>query len=91
MWREAGEPRLEDEVALALDVVITVVRPGGHYRKGGALSAEGRRQPVPCRQKPDLDNAVKLIMDALNSRAYRDDVRIARVSAVRRWGSGPRR
>lgn len=89
VWREAGEPRLPDDTAIALDVLIHVARPAGHFRKGGALSAEGFRHPVPRNQKPDLDNAVKLIMDALETRAYRNDVRIARVSAERRWGEWP--
>jgi Holliday junction resolvase RusA-like endonuclease len=92
VWREAGEPRFEDlgdGVALELEVTIYVVRPGGHYRRNGSLSAAGLRQPVPCRQKPDLDNALKLVMDALSTRAYRDDVRIATLSAARRWGPWP--
>lgn len=92
VWREAGEPRIEDVgdgVAIALEVVITVMRPDGHFKKDGSLSAAGLRQPIPCRQKPDVDNAVKLVMDALNSRAYRDDVRIARATVERRWGDWP--
>jgi Holliday junction resolvase RusA-like endonuclease len=89
VWREAGEPRIDDDVAIALNVEITVMRPAGHFRKDGSLSAKGQRHPIPDRQKPDLDNAVKLVMDALNSRAYRDDVRIAQVTASRRWGSWP--
>lgn len=89
VWREAGEPRIEDDCAIALDVVVTVVRPAGHFRKDGSLSTEGFRHPVPRTQKPDLDNAIKLVMDALNSRAYRDDVRIAKITAQRRWGDWP--
>jgi Holliday junction resolvase RusA-like endonuclease len=53
------------------------------------LSATGLRHPVPRSRKPDLDNAVKLVMDALNTRAYRDDVRIARVYCERVWGDWP--
>lgn len=89
VWRAAGEPRIEDDVAIALDVQITVMRPGGHFRRDGSLSAEGARHPIPRKQKPDLDNAVKLVMDALNTRAYRDDVRIARLTASRCWGAWP--
>jgi len=89
VWREAGEPRLPDDTALTLDVVVFVVRPAGHFRKDGSLSAEGRRHPVPRTQKPDLDNMVKLLMDALETRAYRNDVRISRISAERRWGEWP--
>lgn len=89
VWREAGEPRIEDDVAIQLGVIVEVMRPEGHFRKDGSLSTEGERQPVPRKQKPDLDNAVKLVMDALNSRAYKDDVRIASIVATRRWGEWP--
>lgn len=89
VWREAGEPRIEDDCAIALQVVVTVVRPAGHFKRDGSLSAEGLRHPVPRTQKPDLDNAVKLVMDALNTRAYKDDVRVARVTAWREWGEWP--
>lgn len=92
VWREAGEPRIDDVgdgVAIELHVMITVMRPDGHFKKDGSLSATGARQPIPCRQKPDVDNAIKLVMDALNSRAYRDDVRIAKATVERQWGEWP--
>ena len=88
-WEEQGKPRLPDESALGLSVSIAVVRPGGHFKKDGSLSAEGERNPVPRKQKPDLDNAVKLIMDALNGRAYRDDVRVAQLHMWRSWAEWP--
>lgn len=89
IWREAGEPRIEDDCAIAVDFVVVVMRPAGHFKKDGSLSTEGRRHPVPRSQKPDLDNALKLVMDALESRAYRNDVRISQVSARRDWGDWP--
>lgn len=89
VWREAGEPRIEDDCAVQIDVTVVVVRPAGHYRKDGALSAEGHRHPVPRNKKPDCDNALKLVMDALNSRAYRDDVQIAHATVRRLWGAWP--
>ena len=87
IWRDAGEPRLPDDVALAVSVQITVVRPASHSRRDGTLSAEGIRHPVPRNKKPDLDNAVKLIMDGLNGLAYRDDVQVAYLSVSRLWGA----
>jgi Holliday junction resolvase RusA-like endonuclease len=89
VWREAGSPRIEDECAIELHVLVTVMRPAGHFRKDGSLSSEGLRHPIPRTPKPDLDNAIKLVMDALNTRAYKDDVRIARVVAERQWGEWP--
>lgn len=89
VWRESGEPRMPDDAALAIAITLIVQRPAGHFRKDGTLSAEGRRHPVPRNKKPDLDNAVKLVMDALNGRAYRDDVQVALLHAVRVWGDRP--
>ena len=86
VWREAGEPRLPDDMAVAIYVLIVAVRPAGHFRKDGSLSAEGLRHPVPRNKKPDVDNALKLIMDSLNGRAYRDDVQVARACVERWWG-----
>lgn len=88
VWREAGEPRLPDGTAIAIELALTVTRPASHHRRDGALSAEGLRHPVPCR-KPDVDNTLKLCMDALNGRAYRDDVQIADATVRRRWGIWP--
>ncbi len=85
-WKQEGEPRIDDDVAIRILMVIVTPRPQGHFKKGGELSAEGIRQPVPRKKKPDMDNALKLVCDALNKRAYRDDVLIAEVGMVRRWG-----
>ena len=76
-WREAGEPRCPEDVALAIKIEISTVRPGSHRKKSGDLSAEGERQPIPRKAKPDVDNVLKLIMDVLNKRAWRDDVMVA--------------
>lgn len=82
-WTNAGQPRLEGPVRLR--VRLEVSRPKDHYTSKGALSAKGQRLPLPTGKKPDLDNAVKLVMDALNRRAYRDDVDVVELAAVRAW------
>lgn len=89
VWREAGEPRIEDDTAIHIEVVIVVPRPNSHFKQNGELTALGQRHPIPRNKKPDLDNALKLVMDALNSRAYKDDVQIAKASVERCWGDWP--
>jgi Holliday junction resolvase RusA-like endonuclease len=81
-WRRAGSPWLDGPLEMRL--VIVVARPGGHYRVGGALSAAGKRSPWPTR-KPDLSNVLKLVEDALNGCAYRDDAQIVFATVARRW------
>lgn len=87
-WKEAGSPRLADG-PLRLDLWLDVARPAGHFRKNGALSAEGERCPWPHRQKPDGDNAQKLVCDALNTLAWRDDVRFVEMHCYRSWAQWP--
>lgn len=71
--------------AVKLDILIMLRRPGSHYNSKGELNTNGYRHPLPENKKPDVDNAVKLIMDALNKRAYTDDVRVTDARQRRRW------
>lgn len=83
-WQLAGSPRITDG-PIVLELALCLERPRTHLTSTGGLSAEGRRQPLPAKQKPDVDNALKLCMDALNGWAYTDDVQIVETHVVRRW------
>ncbi len=87
-WQAAGRPRLPDG-AVTLMVAVQVTRPKTHYTTRGALSATGRRAPLPT-SRPDLDNVAKLVADALNGLAWRDDAQITDLHVIRRWGEVPR-
>jgi Holliday junction resolvase RusA-like endonuclease len=39
-----------------------------------------------CTKKPDADNVLKVVADALNGIAYRDDAAIVYASIEKRWG-----
>lgn len=41
---------------------------------------------MQCNRKPDLDNVAKLVGDALNKVAYRDDAQICELTASKRYG-----
>jgi Holliday junction resolvase RusA-like endonuclease len=41
-------------------------------------------------KKPDLDNVVKIILDALNGVAYRDDTQVAEIHAAKHYSADPR-
>jgi Holliday junction resolvase RusA-like endonuclease len=89
-WRESGSPVVEG----AFNVVVEAhcARPATHYLKDGySLSAEGRRHRYPENRKPDLDNVLKLVLDALNGHAYKDDVAAVYATARRHWGTGSER
>lgn len=87
-WMVAGRVRLPDG-PIDLWVTATMPRPARHYRKDGSLSAEGCRHARPT-GKPDLDNVVKLIADALNGLAWRDDAQIVSLHAMRVYGPSGR-
>lgn len=87
VWQHVGEPRIDGPVRLTVDLAVT--RPRGHYTTTGELSAEGLRHPLPYRQKPDVDNALKLVMDALNTLAWRDDVEVVKAAVSRLWAPNP--
>lgn len=87
-WEEKGEPRLPD-AALRCDITLYIARPASHFRKDGELSTEGLRHPRPENKKPDVDNALKLVLDAMNKRAYKDDVQIVESFVERHWADWP--
>lgn len=39
--------------------------------------------------KPDIDNCIKSIMDALNGVAYKDDKQVVLVRSIKRYGEHP--
>lgn len=87
-WEQEGSPRLDDG-PIILEVELGVVRPDSHYTRRRMLNAEGLRNYRPFRRKPDVDNALKLVMDALNTRAWRDDVRVVDAHVMRVWTDRP--
>jgi Holliday junction resolvase RusA-like endonuclease len=83
-WMKAGEPEVSG--SLSVTVGVSTPRPKGHYLTDGVrLSAEGRRHIRPDNQKPDLDNVLKLCLDALNGCAFKDDVQVIQMYAYRFW------
>ena len=40
-----------------------------------------------CEKKPDIDNVIKIIGDALNGVAYKDDSSIVSVAATKQWAA----
>jgi Holliday junction resolvase RusA-like endonuclease len=86
-WKSAGAPRLEGPIAV--EIQMNVTRPKAHFTSRGLLSKLGERMGLPWNRKPDIDNAIKLIFDALNTRAWADDVQIVDVHAYREWADVP--
>ena len=81
-WMAAGAQRIESAVKIRIHAVLE--RPASHYRVNGELTAAGRRAEWPTK-KPDADNLCKLVCDALNGHAYRDDAFVVSLAVGKRW------
>jgi Holliday junction resolvase RusA-like endonuclease len=71
---------------LWLDVTIVLRRPQSHYKTDGSLSLAGQRSERPTK-KPDADNAIKLVADALQGFAFRDDAQLVTLHCEKRWAN----
>lgn len=73
---QVGQHVLDGPVSLAMDIAI--VPPASWPKKRRADALAGATFPTG---KPDLDNCLKLVADALNGILWRDDKQIVRVVA----------
>lgn len=79
-------PPIEADTPVQVIIEAHMKRPAAHYKKNGELTALGKRLPVPMK-RPDLDNVVKLVLDALNTVAYVDDAQVQIIMARRQWAA----
>jgi Holliday junction resolvase RusA-like endonuclease len=90
-WERAGEQRFEDDQALRLDCSFYFERPASHFgtgRNAGELKTWAAfKEPTG---RPDLSNLVKLVEDALNGNAFKDDSRIVVINAQKRYADRAR-
>lgn len=79
-------PVYDREIALKADILIGMPIPKSYSKKRQALCRD--RFIAPSR-KPDIDNIVKSVFDALNGYAFVDDVQIVRVTAEKVYAEEP--
>jgi Holliday junction resolvase RusA-like endonuclease len=85
-WQKSGEPRFDDDTPLCLDARFLFERPAGHFgtgRNAGVL--KDRFLLTEPTGRPDLDNMVKLICEALQGNAFKDDSRVVTIHAAKRY------
>jgi Holliday junction resolvase RusA-like endonuclease len=75
----SGGP-LDGAVTVTIDLNLPV--PASWSKKRRALALAGTMAPIT---KPDLDNVLKLVGDALNGIVWRDDRQIVRATISRRY------
>lgn len=71
-------PVFEDKVPVRLEVCAMYAVPKSATKKAKAEMLIGKVRPC---KKPDMDNIIKCIADALNGAAYKDDTQVCAVDA----------
>lgn len=80
--REAGNYRFPPGTAVWLTVSAIYPIPKSWTRAKKASAAEGKLVPG----KPDGDNILKIVADALNGEGYDDDRNIERMTVIKTYG-----
>lgn len=85
--RQCPGLRFADKEPLTMHIRAYYSIPKSVSQKRQAAMAEGLIRPV---KKPDADNIIKVVADALNKVAYRDDADLVQVSFEKFYSWQPR-
>jgi Holliday junction resolvase RusA-like endonuclease len=79
-FRQSGGKMLSGPVCLEAKLYLQMPK---------SLSQKKQRELAysNCEKKPDIDNVIKIIGDALNGIAYKDDSSIVSVTATKQWAA----
>lgn len=83
--QQVGTPLVSGPVALRIAFVVPI--PGSMPVRDKVEARAARKLPVA---KPDWDNLAKLVADALNGLAWRDDAHVAHAVVTKVYGDEPR-
>ena len=83
LWE--GKPPLEGPVALMVKFYFPIPRSWSQKRQ--ALALNGELLPIV---KPDVDNCVKLVKDALSMIVWRNDAQVVLVTGAKFYSDRPR-
>lgn len=73
--------------ALQVSVIACYPIPKSFSKVKREQALQGQIKPLV---KPDIDNVVKIVCDALNGIAYKDDTQISTVWATKKYGEQPK-
>ena len=85
MAKANGVQLIEGPVSVAIVAHYRVPATASRKRKASMLSGE----EFPTK-KPDIDNVVKNILDALNAMAWVDDAQVVSLNVQKLWSEEPR-
>ena len=78
--------KFEKNIPLEISIVALFSIPKSNSKKVKNLMLEGDILPT---KKPDGDNVIKIILDALNCVAYHDDAQVCRVCFEKKYAEIP--
>lgn len=84
IYESEGLPKLFGAIRAEIEVVYDI--PKSTTKKAAAGMLAGELYPA---KKPDIDNILKIVFDALNGIAYKDDNHIVEVLCRKRYGLQP--
>lgn len=82
---EHGSPKLEGPIMIQLDLYFGI--PKSRSKAARKRMQQGLERPC---KRPDIDNCMKSVSDALNSIAYKDDSQIVAAVIQKFWSNEPR-
>jgi Holliday junction resolvase RusA-like endonuclease len=85
--QQCGGKMYEKDVPLAIDIMAHFPIPKSVSKKKADMMRAGTIRPT---KKPDLDNCIKSICDALNGIAYYDDAQIVEVTMWKFYSDEPK-
>lgn len=80
-WSTYGHRKYAEDKALAVEIILYYPRPKRMTKVKRLLAQKGVLRPTV---KPDVDNVIKGILDALNGVAFEDDRQIVQI-ACEKW------
>lgn len=86
-WGQFGHGMLYLTEAISVEIVAGYKIPQSCSKKKRAAMVAGEIRPT---KKPDIDNVIKSILDALNGIAYSDDKQVVSVSATKYYAEEPK-
>lgn len=78
-------PMYEEAAAVLVECYVPIPKSDNKAKKADKLSGA-----TPCTVKPDIDNVVKSVLDALNGVAWEDDKQINSIWAAKIYSDRPR-
>jgi Holliday junction resolvase RusA-like endonuclease len=79
--------KFADDAQLGVQITARYPVPKSKSKRVKAAMLSGQIKPA---KKPDCDNIVKIVCDALNGIAYRDDAQIVLVQVAKEYDDEPR-